>query len=242
MATDDDAPPDDALPDAAAPDETRAKDLDPAQLAELASWFDLPSRQVVEERQARAAEESYEEREWRETRERRDAAAAAADPALIAYVSRHETRPPPFKPLPPVKLTVSDHILMDLVRRELDRFEHEDPLASPERPYSIPNDIQEALSDGNAPQAILRDLYRPETTYELRFESPFDQLPDLDPVAEVRKALRTPLKVEWLRRPGDALDEARSDFRSFLLEDWSVMGPAAKAWRAAGDSEGNEGR
>ena len=231
MATPDDDPPDAAAPP---PDDTRAKDLSAGELAELAAWFALPSAVVVQEQQQRAAEESLEEKEWRETRERRDAAAAAADPAFVEWIFRHATKPPPFEPLPPVKLTISDHIVLPLVRRELERLDTTDPLLqTDERPYGVPPDIVAAVSNDNAPQAILRDLYRPESTYELRFESPFDELPDLDPLAAVREALRTNLAVEWLGSPLVALTEARKTFKDFLREDWSVLGPEGAAWRNA---------
>jgi hypothetical protein len=226
-------------------DDTRAKDLDPAQLAELAAWFALPSTQVYEEQKARAADESAEEREWREARERRDAATAAADPAFIDHIFRHDTRPPPFKPLPRMELIIDERnrIVLDFVRRELDRVEQGEAAMGEERSYPIPRDIANAITQDNAPQAILRDLFRPVSDYHLRFESPFDELPDMDPLAAVREALRQKLEIEWTTPAMDGLDALRGEFATFLRASWPDLAADAKAWRAAANAESDaEGR
>lgn len=243
MATEDDLPDEPVTGDAgeAGRDDRRAKDLDAATLAELAAWFDLPSVQVVEERQALAAEESAESDEWRQAQERRAAATAAADPALIAYVSRHETMPPPFKTLPPVELKVDESIVLPLVREQLDRLDQGDLAVMDERPYGVPTDIADAVSRHNAPQAILRDLYRPVSDFSVRFESPFDvdDMPPVDPTAEVREALRVHLTVPWLEPAMNTLDETWRELDEILARPWDEMAAAAKAWREAALAEGS---
>lgn len=218
-------------------DETLAKN-DPALLAELASWFERPSIPMLEEQQRAAAaapQESLEEAEWRETRERRDKAASAADPALLERLWKRDTDPPPFEPLPPVELTLDETIALKLVRAELDRVERTDPLA-PERAFGVPRDITALVSEDNAPQAILRDLYRPVNDYTLRFESPFSdvEMPDLDPAARVRAALREHPTITWLGRPMDILDEVRVELREILDVPWPLQVETAKAVREEG--------
>jgi hypothetical protein len=211
---------------------------DPALLAELASWFERPSIPMLEEQQRAAAEagqESFEESEWRETRERRDKAAAAADPGLLARLWDRDTAPPPFEPRPPVSLTLDETIALALVRAELDRAVRTDPLA-PERAFGVPPDIVALVSEDNAPQALLRDLYRPVTDYERRFESPFGdiELPDFEAAAKVRAALRETLAVEWLTPPMDTLDSIRVELHQILDLPWADQVEAAKAVREEG--------
>lgn len=236
MATDDDK-------------ELRAKDLvskpraeieqvvDAATLAELMSWFNRPN---ALDAPAPAAEESFEDREMREMRERRDAAAAHADPWLLAYIQRHETTPPPFKQLPPIELKVDDSITLRLVRDELSRIERADPTEE-ERPYGVPRDIAELVERHNAPQAILRDLFRPETQFDRRLESPFDELPTMDPLAAAKAAMAEHLTVPWTAPPMDTLDEITRELRDILRQPWADLGAAAKAWKDAGAAE-DEGR
>lgn len=243
MATEDDPPDEPGTGDAgeAGRDDRRAKDLDAATLAELAAWFELPSVQVVEEQQARVAEESAESDEWRVARERREAATAAADPLLIAYVSRHETTPPPFKPLPPLELKLDESIVLPYVRAQLDRLDQGDLAVMDERPYGVPTDIADAVSRHNAPQAILRDLYRPVSDFSVRFESPFDMddLPTVDPSAEIREALRTHLTVVWLEPAMNTLDDTWRELDEILDRPWDELAAAAKAWREAAQAEGS---
>lgn len=222
-------------PDAPDDDDVRVKD-DPALLAELASWFERPSIPVIEEKEKAAVEagpESLEEAEWRETRERRDQAAAAADPALLERLWARETAPPPYEPLPPVELTFDETIAPKWVRNELDRGVTGDPFA-PERDFGVPRDIVALVSEDNAPQAILRDLFRPVNDYQKSFESPFDELPDLDPTAVIREALREHLTVTWPTPPMDLLDQHFAEVREILDRPWADVVEVAKAAQDAG--------
>lgn len=245
MATDDDPP--DQPPRA---QELRAKDLlskpraeieqevDAATLAELMSWFDRPNA-LADPKPEAAVEESWDDREMREARERQEAASAHADPWLLAYIARHETAPPPFKELPPIELTIDESITLRLVRDELERVERVDATGE-ERPYGVPRDIAELIEQHNAPQAILRDLFRPETYFERRLESPFDELPTVDPLAEAKAAMAEHHVVPWTSAPMDVLDEINAELREILGRSWADMAAAAKAWRAAGAED--EGR
>ncbi len=228
-------------PDAPDDDDVRVKD-DPALLAELASWFERPSIPIIEEKEKAAVEagqESLEEAEWRETRERRDKAASAADPALLERLWARDTAPPPYEPLPPVDLTVDETIAPRWLLSELDRGVTGDPFA-PERDFGVPRDIVALVSEDNAPQAILRDLFRPVNDYQKRFESPFDELPDLDPTSVVREALREHLTITWPKPPMDHLDDLNLELRDILARPWADQVEAAKAVREAGRAQVEE--
>jgi hypothetical protein len=223
MATDDDLP---AAPEP--DDDRRAKDLDPAQLAELAAWFDLPSAQVYAEQQQRKVEESAEEQEWRENRERRDRACAAVAPEFLQHILRHEAEI--VKPPPTVALTIDERKMVTQkgVHLELDRMERGEEVQN-ERSFMIPHDIAAAVAQ-NAPQAILRDLYRPVTEYQRRLESPFDELPDLNLLREAREVMRTNFKdIEWTRSGITSLDETYRVFREILSAPWGDLAEQAKS-------------
>jgi hypothetical protein len=222
MATDDD-------PD---PDDRRAKDLDPAQLAELAAWFDLPSHQVFAEQQQRKVEESAEEQEWRENRERRDKACAAVFPEFLQHILRHEAEI--VKPPPAVELIIDDRrmVTQTAVRLELERMERGEEVQT-ERSFVIPPDIAGAVAQ-NAPQAILRDLYRPVIEYQRRLESPFDELPDLNLLREVREVMRTNFKdVEWMEPATKHLHALHREFTQAVAAPWDELVEQAKALHPA---------
>lgn len=192
------------------PDEPRAKDLlttpreelaermDPATLAQLASWFDQPNLAVVEEEAAIAEADESEERELEALRKRREAACAAADPAFVARVERRRDvtlRQRPDFDLAPI---IDERILNRAVRAQLDRQSDADSIAEA-REYDQPGDVYEIVQKHNAPQAILRDLFRPVAEWDKRYESPFDELPEMDPAREVRELMRTNhTAIEWV--------------------------------------------
>lgn len=235
----DDGPdaPDDAAP-AGAPgpgDELRAKDLltrpraeleqalDPATLAELASWFDRPSAIVVEE-QARAAAalvtpESEEEREFRAQLEVRQRACDAVDPALVAHIQRHEVLHLTRTPEPPPAV-IDEGILLPSVRAQLERQSADEPVPDA-RPFAVPDDVAAIVARHNAPQAVLRDLFRPVEEYELRLQSPFDEPPVEEPLGEARAAMREHVEIPWIEPVLPELDRARAHARSILREPWA---------------------
>lgn len=245
MATDDPDVPDEpraeepraAEPRAAEPraDEPRVKDLlarphevedklDRATLDELASWFERPSIETLEEQAeiaaAAAADPLAEHPDVAVRRLRREAAAGAADPALVARISR----------LPEVDIRlhrnyepaqfIDETILNAVVKAELDRQFAEYP-APDILEFDQPEEIGDIVRSHNAPQAILRDLYRPVESYELRFESPFAELPDMDPMREVREAIRTRIELEFPESPFQQGRAARAVGTTILREPWS---------------------
>jgi hypothetical protein len=181
--------------------------IDAATRAELERWFGLPSYQELADRGVAPPEPPPEDPEMVEIRKRRDAALAAVDPALIE-AHRRRTDPPAdlirFKPLIDVRIDPSIALL------DLAMIERQHTVAEPrERERSV--ELQDDLHDCT-PQALLRDLHRPELEFEKTFEV-VDMAAGqrLDIVAAVAEAMRT----RWTLPPFGAtpLQEARALLR-----------------------------
>lgn len=185
-------------------DERKAKDvlegeLDPATRADLERWFGLPS---FDELAARGIKSAEEDAQYVEIRERQARALAAVDPVLLQEIAvRTEPRDNMLIFVPDLEVSVDPSIA------RLDLRMAESSIAEPREV-----EISEALRDDlNActPQAILRDLHRPEIDFEKTFEV-IDMAAEqtLDIVAEVRSAMRT----NWALPPltGSPLIEARA--------------------------------
>ncbi len=251
MATDDPDVPDEPRaeePRAAAPraDEPRVKDLltrpaevedklDAATLNELASWFSGPSIEALEEQaalRAAAAMPPEEDPVIIALQARRQTAMAAADPALVARLESrtttdirhfHAYEPPPI---------IDETIVNVVVRDHLDRRFAEEPVAD-QRSYDQPPDIDDIVRGHNAPQAILRDLYRPEASWDKRYESPFDEVPTLDPQREIREALNSRYELEFPPSPFQEGVAARAAVRANMRESWAEHGETIRAFKKA---------
>ncbi len=195
-------------------------DLDPATLAELSSWFDRPNAALIEDQATTAAIEDAETTAFQEAQQRRAKACAAADPAFVRHIERHETARPLPVARPPIRVVIDETIVLPLVRHQLERQSAEEPI-SDERSYDLPADLNDILAKHNAPQALLRDLYRPITDFELRLESPFDDLPDLDPLKESREIMRARIAIEWAEPLFPQGVEARAVGRRLMRAPWS---------------------
>lgn len=163
--------------------------LDPSTQADLDRWFGMPSAMQLEEegKQAGPADDA----DMAVVIERRERAVAAVDPALLdAIRMRTDDRPNPivFKPTIDVVIDANtaffDHGMVD---RAL-------TIAEP-REVEIPEALTDDLKECT-PQALLRDLHRPETFFDKVFEI-VDAAADqrLDIVAEVKSAMRTSWKL-----------------------------------------------
>ena len=151
-------------------DKTVRELIDAGTRAELDRWFGLPSFQQVEEKK----EVTPEDPEIVAVRERRQKAIEAVDPRMVE-AHRRRTDPPEnllqFKPSiePRVDPSVAlfDHSMVD----------KQMTIAEP-REVEIPEPLRDDLKDCT-PQAILRDLHRPELDFDKTFEI-------VDPIAEQR--------------------------------------------------------
>lgn len=194
--------------------------LDPATLAELESWFARPSVEAVEASAAAEADADAdaETRAYEDALARRDRACAAADPAFVDHLERHRRARPPAQPVFEPRPVIDERIVLPVVRAELERQAGDE--AGLELEYQVPTDVSQILEKHNAPQAILRDLFRPEEEYERRLESPFGELPELDPLRESREAMRTRQVIEWIEPVLPSVQAARAAGREILDQPW----------------------
>jgi hypothetical protein len=159
--------------------------IDPATQAELEKWFGLPSVTQLADEGKQAAPDGGSE--MLDIVERRKRASAAVDPALLdALRIRTDDRPSPIsKPKYPIELVIDESIAKfdhGMVDRAM-------TIAEP-RTVEIPDALIDDLKDCT-PQALLRDLHRPELFFDKLFEL-VDVAAEqrLDIVAEVRAAMR----------------------------------------------------
>jgi len=138
--------------------------IDGATRAELERWFGLPSYEALAD-QGIHPEPSAEDPEFVERRKRQEAALAAVDPALLeAHRRRTEGLIDRIKPLPEPTL----HIDLSIVRLDASMIEQRGSIAEP-REVERPPDLEDALSE-RTPQALLRDLHRPELNFYKGFQ------------------------------------------------------------------------
>jgi hypothetical protein len=191
--------------------------VDAVTAAELQKWFGLPSYQQVQESEKAAA---LDDPEVLALRERRAKAIEAVDPAFLAsHLRRTEPRDDLLKFRPAIELRVDpsvalfDHAMADR------GFTMGEP-----RDRELPEQLADDLHDCT-PQALLRDLHRPETMFEKMFEV-IDAAASqrFDIVAEVAAAMTTnwklpPLGPSPFRASARELDELRIERK----RSWPTM-------------------
>lgn len=168
-------------------DDKRVKDiLDAGELASLERWFGLPSFEQLAEREK--AGELEADPEIAEVRKRRDAAMAAVDPALLARILfRVEEKP---ETLTSFEAVIDVHIKEDVGLFDQAMVDKGFSIAEP-REVEISDDLRDDLKECT-PQALLRDLHRPETFFDKTFEVvDFAAEQRIDVVAEVTSAMKT---------------------------------------------------
>jgi hypothetical protein len=196
----------------AGPDDTndnrKVKDLlDPATRAELERWFRMPSFEQVAEGADDPALAEY--------RKRAAEALAAIDPVVLAdYERRLELAAAMIPPTPPPP------VVPNISRLDLSMIAR--TVAEP-RDYTRSEMIEDDLRDCT-PQALLRDLHRPDVTFDKVFEIDPDAAKRFDGTAVVEQAMAT----DWrLRRfPVLAHDDGRIAFEELRAErrqPWAAL-------------------
>lgn len=194
--------------------------LDPATQAELDRWFGLPSVTQLEEegKQAGPADEA----EMAEVIARRDKALAAIDPALLDEIwQRTEDRPVPIVFEAKLDVVIDDSVALfdhGMVDRAM-------TIAEP-REVEIPDALIDDLKECT-PQALLRDLHRPEQYYDKTFEI-VDAAAEqrLDIVAEVKAAMSTSWKLPAFgRSPVDESSDLIAGVRAQRRQPWTQFLP-----------------
>jgi hypothetical protein len=189
--------------------------VDELTAKELERWFGLPSFADVQEAAAKAPEPA-EDPEIAAVRERRKQAMAAVEPALLDAI--HSRTIDASDTLVTFAPKIDVHVDAGIVRLDLDMIDRRMTIAEP-RHFERPMDIEDELRD-NTPQALLRDLHRPEIDFDKTFEV-IDMAAEqtLDPVAAVEEAMRTNWKLPPLGEPPTRevhrmLAEARGEIRA----------------------------
>jgi hypothetical protein len=161
--------------------------VDAATQAELQKWFQLPSFQEVAETEGAPVDAELEE-----VKQRRAKAMAAVDPALLESIhARVEARP---ETLLRHTWHLDIHVDPSIALFDEAMAERGHQIAEP-REVEITDELKDDLKDCT-PQALLRDLHRPELVFEKVFEV-IDMAAEqkLDIVAEVDQAMRMNLKL-----------------------------------------------
>jgi len=146
-------------------EDKKVKDLiDAATRAELDRWFNLPSFDQLADRGVTPAPPP-EDPEVAAVRKRRAEAIAAVDPALV---EAHRRRTEPRDDLIKFKAIIDVRIDPTIALLDLTMIERQHSVAEP-REVELPQELQDDLRDCT-PQALLRDLHRPEIDFEKLFE------------------------------------------------------------------------
>ena len=183
--TDDEPAPPPATP--APPEQTVKQLLDASTLAELERWFGLPSFQELADK----GEPPPVDPDLAAAREQRAKAIAAVDPELV---EAHRRRVESGEALIRFQAVIDVRVDPLLTRIDLARIERKQSIAEP-REVEIPDQLRDDLAECT-PQAILRDLHRPELFFDKVFEV-VDMAAEqrLDIVAAVADAMRTSWKL-----------------------------------------------
>jgi hypothetical protein len=158
--------------------------IDVATQRELERWFGLPSFDQLADQPP--AEPDAIDPEMAAVIERRDRALAAVDPELLAWIRRRTEDEP--ETLIRFSAELDVRVDPDVALLDLAMIERAYQLAEP-REVEIAEELRDDMREC-APQALLRDLHRPELEFEKTFEivdAAAEQRFDI--VAEVKDAM-----------------------------------------------------
>ncbi len=191
--------------------------VDEATRLELERWFGMQSA----DHEPAPEEPRPEDPERVAARERRAAAVACVDPALLERVhARHgDVSHTMLYFHPDLEVHVDPSVAMFDVAM-LERFHG----VSEPREIERPDEIEDDLRD-RAPQALLRDLHRPETDFAFQLEVvDYAAQQRLDPTAEVERAMKTSWKLPPLGKLSWSEGcELLAQVRRERKESWPVI-------------------
>jgi hypothetical protein len=166
----------------------KVKDLiDSATRAELERWFGLPSYEALADQGIHPEPSPEDDPKFAERRKRQAAALAAIDPALVeAHRRRTEGGADLVKPPPEITL----HVDLGIMQLDETMIERQGLIAEP-REFQRAPDLEDAVSE-RTPQALLRDLHRPELYFDKAFHR-IDMIADyrVDIAATVNEIMAT---------------------------------------------------
>jgi hypothetical protein len=179
---------------------------------QLARWFELPSfTELEEQRKALVPRDVAMD----EAIARRDKALAAVDPATLAAIERRNAASASMLDEPREVLSLSAE--RDTALVDLDLIDRGYQVGEP-REFSLSPSLDDNLREC-APQALLRDLHRPVTTFYKAFEISDDiAATRVDASREAHAAMTTSWKIELEVRNTfaegcESWDEARAERR-----------------------------
>jgi hypothetical protein len=159
--------------------------IDAATRAELERWFGLPSFEQVAERAVKPR--PLDDPEIVAATKRRDEALLSIDPALV---EAHRRRTEPPSDLRQFKPSLTSHADPSIAQLDLSMIERQHLLGEP-RERERSDELRDDLKDCT-PQALLRDLHRPELSFDKVFEVvDMSAAQRLDIVKAVADAMRT---------------------------------------------------
>jgi hypothetical protein len=206
------------------PDEPRVKDMDPATIAQLASWFDLPSFAELEEGAARPPPEPTEAQK---IQAHRAEVLAQIDPAFLAHIERHRRETEALRKVrPPDRPWHAGHKVTLFDDSTLPPPIDSDDLREVEIPGELRKDLKTCT-----PQAFLRDLYRPEKEFWAQIRSPWDDEDEpapRDPMAPIRATIATRYRMAPVAPATVSITASIADLKGLLARPWqeSKRGPA----------------
>lgn len=194
--------------------------VDDATRRELERWFGMPSAEALEAEGKQPGPST--DPEILEVQKQREAALAAIDPALVAMLDGRAARCGSdamlqFRP------SLDVHIDPKVALFDLRMLERVSTVADP-RDFERPQDIEDELKSC-APQALLRDLHRPDTYFENKREL-VDMAAELrlDIVEEVKAAMATSWKLPPLGRlPFVECRELLDAGRAQRRQSWPIL-------------------
>jgi hypothetical protein len=187
--------------------------LDPLTQAELERWFARPSVQTIAAPIPDAEDVEFDQRQVRIAE-----ACRAVEPWMVALLERHDHDPLGFRFIvaPP---PLHDESILKI------RIPSDDEIATIGEARALVRDDEiEAALATSAPQAILRDLYRPEGEFTIEFERVETGAGPTDGQREVREVfsqralvLPPPVSIHAIGA------EARRQFREYIAPPWADL-------------------
>src|SRR6185436_19369317 len=207
-------------------DKTVKELIDAGTRAELEKWFGLPSFEQVAEQQEQAAAAAAaaaplrNDEELEAKRAREQAAIAAVDPRFLEAIQGRADRQKSLKLFTPQLETHVDTSILEFDQDMLDKLS---TIADP-REYEMPSDRADNLAECT-PQALLRDLHRPELNFYKQFEL-VDMLAEsrVDRHALITEALA--FRRASVEKPKSLFREARAlilELRNDKRRPWAAL-------------------
>lgn len=202
-------------------------DLDPETIAQLARWFGAATPNA-----AMGSAPAPVDPDILEAQAAKKRAADSADPALVARLEQWTTSGDPLIKLPPPMENVGP----DTSLPKFDMSVWGLRTAGRAREVEPPDKIREALKE-RTPQALLRDLHRPETHFGDVYMDMVDTGLDVGGVRArrlVKDAITTTYTIKICDElaPRQWMDADFADLRTRLNQPWSELAvreePAAK--------------